>query len=300
MCAGFVWLGVASHTLALDIIGAAGLSVIAWVAVGVLRAGLGVSADGVVLRSPLWVRRRVPWSHVENFLIHHRTYGASVRVICSDGRQLSTFALVFENRHTGLQRARAVATELVSVHAQFSASPDTSAPWPDLPKIELADRLTRRAGRAARVLIVTVSIVVVCGAALGLILSGATELSPALRASHGQGIAGAFVATTQSCGRGGCSWSGNFVLANGDTVLHNVGFNGGTSALQAGQTLPALDSGSTYLVFPVHDARTWMTQFFTLLAGILLLAGTIFTAIALIRHERRHQRHYQPLYSVTT
>jgi len=286
--------------LALDIIGAAGLVMIAWVAAGVMQAGLGVSAGGVVLRSPLWVRRRVPWSHVENFLVHRVTSGASVRVICSDGRQLSTFACFWSRRSNGLECARAVATELVSVLEQFSDHPDASAPWPDLPKIEFSARLTRRAGRAALMLVVTVSVLVMSLTGAAAIFYGATELGPALRASQGQGIAGTFVAMTQSCGRGGCSWSGNFVLPNGNTMLRNVGFSGGTSGLQAGRTLPALDSGSAVAVFPVGDALGWLRQVLGLLEGIILLLVSIVSEIALIRHERRHAHSYQPFGAVVS
>jgi hypothetical protein len=288
--------GISLSNAPLATLGAASVAVCLWFAVGFVRAGIGVSAQGVVLRSPIGLRRRVPWSHVVSIQVHRaKSRGCLVGVQTDDGRLLHTFACGFSTTARGLARAKAVAHDLDAARQEHAVEVDSSAPWPDLPRITLTERYMRRGGRIGAVAVTVGFLVASAVFGLWLAISNATQLGPALRASHGQGIHGTFVATTQVCGKGGCSWTGNFVLPDGRVTVRDVPFNGGTSNLQAGQTLPALNSGATSMVFPVGDHSTWVTQLVELVFGALWFAGTATAFGFEVRRLLRHRHARTPL-----
>jgi hypothetical protein len=103
-----------------------------------------------------------------------------------------------------------------------------------------------------------VVVVVVVGVSIG----------PAISAAQGHGTRGFFVAQSESCGRHGCTWSGEFRLPDGQVTRNDVGFEGSYSSMQVGSVVPALDTGDFSNVFPRHGSTTWLIE---LAAGVFAI-----------------------------
>lgn len=106
-------------------------------------------------------------------------------------------------------------------------------------------------------------------ATAGLLLVGAIEFGPALAAAEGHGTAGYFVTEVENCGKGGCSWTGNFVAPDGRVTLRNVGFMGPHGILYRGDRLAALDTGEAANVYARHGSRNWIADLAFIVVGVI-------------------------------
>jgi hypothetical protein len=86
------------------------------------------------------------------------------------------------------------------------------------------------------------------------------SIGPAIGAAQGHGTRGFFVAQSESCGRHGCTWSGEFRLPDGQVTRNDVGFEGSYASMQVGSVVPALDAGDFSNVFPRHGSINWLIE----------------------------------------
>ncbi|WUI00030.1 hypothetical protein OHR68_42205 [Spirillospora sp. NBC_00431] len=86
-----------------------------------------------------------------------------------------------------------------------------------------------------------------------------SEIEATRRAARGDGVVGTFTADSKSCSRGGCSWYGTFWADGGQRmVIDGVQLRGEDDlAISAGDTIPALDVGSTSFVHRVGGSPAW-------------------------------------------
>jgi hypothetical protein len=103
------------------------------------------------------------------------------------------------------------------------------------------------------------------------LIVGAVEIGPAVTAAQGHGAAGYFVAEAEHCGKGGCSWTGDFVGRDNRVTRQNVGFMGPHGVLYRGDRLAALDTGAPGAVYARHGSRDWLGDLALLVAGALVL-----------------------------
>ena len=94
------------------------------------------------------------------------------------------------------------------------------------------------------------------------------SIGPAISAAQGHGTRGYFVAQSESCGRHGCTWRGEFRLPDGQVTRNDVGFEGSYASMQVGSVVPALDTGDFSNVFPRHGSTSWL---FELAAGVFAI-----------------------------
>lgn len=129
----------------------------------------------------------------------------------------------------------------------------------------------------------------VASSALVLILAG-SHLEPALRAAHGAGTRGVWVAEQCAGSVGDCIWYGEFVLPDGTIVHSHVRYAGTVTPGYLGQTVPALDSGAGDEVYPVSGTDKWINDVLGLAAGGLALLLLIWRCL-LARRRRWRSRH---------
>jgi hypothetical protein len=289
------FLILAENSLVWTVLGAAAFLVAVWLLVGAALAGFGVDRDALIVRSPLLTQHRVPWAEVASFEVaQHGENGESVVVvICADGRRLHTGGCTFPPGQDGHSRAGATAYGLKTDSLARSGPGQDAKPirhpraGPRRMGLSSPGWLTPGRAHSGHIWIVMLFGVVMLGAAGLLLDGGITTLGPALRASHGQGARGKFIAETLNCGRHSCSWNGNFALPNGTVTLSNVSFNASTRDMSAGQSVPALDAGDTSMVFPINDGTQWLSQVEQIAFGALLLAFGVFLVVCLTRRARR-------------
>ena len=113
-----------------------------------------------------------------------------------------------------------------------------------------------------------------------------SHLGPALRAAHGQGIAGQWTAQEQDGGQ----WYGEFASTSGTVTLPHVYYAGSLPAVQAGTVTPALDTGAGDEVYPLTGSGKWIHDVIGVVAGslalIALLAMGLFTSLRRRRARR--------------
>jgi hypothetical protein len=289
------FLIVAESSLVWTVLGAAAFLVAVWLAVGAALAGLGVDRDWLIVRSPLLTQHRLPWAEIASFdVAEHGKNGESVVfVACADGRRLHTGGCTFPPGPDGHSRAGAMAFGLKtdglarSGPGQDASRTRHARTGPRQMGLSSPGWLTPRRAHSGHLWTVMLFGVVLLGAAGLLLDGGITALGPALRASHGQGVRGRFVAETLNCGRHSCSWNGNFALPNGTVTLSNVSFNASTRDMSAGQSVAALDTGDTSMVFPVNDGTQWLSQVEQIAFGAFLLAFSVFLIVYLTIRARR-------------
>ena len=98
-----------------------------------------------------------------------------------------------------------------------------------------------------------------------------SHLGPGLRAAHGQGIHGLWTAQEQDSGQ----WYGEFVSISGTVTLPHVYYAGSLSAVQAGTTIPALDTGASDEVYPLTGSGKWVHDVIGIVVGTLVLIGLL-------------------------
>lgn len=113
--------------------------------------------------------------------------------------------------------------------------------------------------------------------AVSIVVWGAIGIGPAVSAAMGHGTRGYFVAQRPNCGKGGCTWSGQFRLPDGEITRHGTQLLASDPGMTAGAVVPALDTGDPFEVFPRDGSRQWLQPSLFLLFGIGLLAMWTWT-----------------------
>jgi hypothetical protein len=113
------------------------LSAAVLVAVGLsvlqLRSGIGISADGVVVRSAYGLSRRVDWSQVDHFVVARDYKTGPARqlrplVVLRSGKPMSTIGCDFGRSGNGRQQARKMTATMESARVLRLAQPEEAAP----------------------------------------------------------------------------------------------------------------------------------------------------------------------------
>jgi hypothetical protein len=103
-----------------------------------------------------------------------------------------------------------------------------------------------------------------------------------LKAAHGQGTRGTWVAEQRVCGKGGCFWRGDFFLPSGAETRQAVTYLGSLTSVHRGLRVPALDAGADGEVYPVSGSHRWIQDIILMGAGavglVLLGGGLIYAA----------------------
>jgi hypothetical protein len=121
------------------------------------------------------------------------------------------------------------------------------------------------------------------GFSLFVIWGAGTHLGPGLRAAHGQGIPGQWIAQQQDSG----AWSGEFVSSSGTVTLQNVSYAGSLPAIQAGFSVPALDAGASNEVYPLTGSDKWIRDLIGVIGGTLALIALLARGFIVARRRRR-------------
>jgi hypothetical protein len=127
---------------------------------------------------------------------------------------------------------------------------------------------------------------------LGIVISGCliwlggSHLGPGLRAAHGQGIHGQWTAQEQDSGQ----WYGEFVSISGTVTLPHVYYAGSLSTVQAGTTIPALDTGASDEVYPLTGSGKWVHDVIGIVVGTLALIGLLARGLFVARRRGRAMR----------
>ena len=121
-----------------------------------------------------------------------------------------------------------------------------------------------------------------------LLVSSALHVWPAVRAGLHDGTRGTWVATTESCHRSACIWSGKFVAPGGHVLLTSAQYAGHIPAsAHVGTTVPALFTGGSGLVYPVTGSDLWIELVIALLVSLLGLYWSSHRWVAEYLRERR-------------
>jgi hypothetical protein len=121
------------------------------------------------------------------------------------------------------------------------------------------------------------------GFSVFVIWGAGTHLGPGLRAAHGQGIPGRWIAQEQDSG----TWSGEFVSSSGTVTLPNVSYAGSLSAVQPGTSVPALDAGAGNEVYPLTGSGKWVRDLIGVVGGALALIALLARGLFVARRRRR-------------
>ncbi|MFA1542573.1 hypothetical protein [Actinomadura monticuli] len=89
------------------------------------------------------------------------------------------------------------------------------------------------------------------------------EVTAAGRAARGEGVPGTFIARSETCGRGGCTWYGPFTTGGlFQPTAERVELRGdGDHSVHAGEAVPALDVGSGRFVHMRGGSPEWGLPF---------------------------------------
>jgi hypothetical protein len=118
-----------------------------------------------------------------------------------------------------------------------------------------------------------------CGSVIWL---AGSHLGPGLRAAHGQGVHGLWTAQERDSGQ----WYGEFVSISGTVTLPHVYYAGSLPAVQAGTTVPALDTGAGDEVYPLTGSGKWVHDVIGIVVGTLALIGLLAGFFAASRRRR--------------
>jgi hypothetical protein len=123
-----------------------------------------------------------------------------------------------------------------------------------------------------------------------LLVSTGLDVVPAVRAGLHDGTRGAWVATTRTCHRTACVWTGRFVTSGGHVVVVSAHYAGRIPVgTRAGTSVPALFTGDSNLVYPTAGSDLWVELVVALLASTLGLywASHVWVAERLKGARRR-------------
>ncbi len=127
-------------------------------------------------------------------------------------------------------------------------------------------------------------------AGLVMVVVGAIEIGPAYAAAHGHGTLGYFTAVSRGdCVReNDCTWTGTFASLNLRDLRNNVRMDGSWAYVEPGTTIPALDSGDPFVVFPRHGSTRWHEDVsFLAIGGTILVTWLLVAGRRLWRSRRR-------------
>jgi hypothetical protein len=281
----FIIEGIARPGLApFVILGAILLPVCLMGAYGMMRSGIGLSPDRVLIRSGFGTTRALPWSEVARFKVRtnkSRTDGLT-EVIGTDGRRRWTFGCMpggWSRRETLIARYRLLRTledERLKHVPEGAAADRPPVRRPVLPPWSpLRHWVPRVLGSVAL---------------LGLIAGSAwfasdalSSLGPAFRAADGLGTRGYFIPQSGGCSRG-CSWFGEFRLPNGTVTLRGASLND-AGRVRIGVPVPARDTGGVY---PANAAGAWGDPLATIVEGYS--SAALFAAVGIAQLTRRRAR----------
>lgn len=264
----------------------AAIEVWAWVP---MRAGIGVTAEHVLIRTVIGSTRTVPWDKVIRFEGGKSSPDSgsddTIFVLTSDRKRWRTAgcSAAFASRAEVWPLVRALEDErLARVPGAVSSLPSSlSSPEPG----EFAAGLYFA--------VIGVSVLLAFGT-IGL-FAGIQGSGPGLRAAYGRGAVGYYVPQRETAGTrwSASTWYGEFRLPDGtvtrrDVIIHDVS----AGALRAGVPVAARDVGGSYGIFPREDPGAWQGA----VIGFLVAAGLYAAAlvviirmvIRLVRHGRRH------------
>lgn len=256
----------------------AGAVMLAAVAVWVrllLRAGIGVTPECVLVRRATGRTKTIPWPQVTGIEVRIGSKkDVTIFVLASGGKRWHTMGCSFTHYSPWetweLQRA------LEDEHlAWVPGSADTLYPRP--PGSEEATP----AWAWIILGLITVSwLFVLAGFPL---YTGITSLGPELRASHGAGTAGYFVPRQKSCPpRAECRWDGEFRVPGGRVTRGRVRLvDVAANSIRAGVSVAARDTGADGIVFPRNDLGAWHDAAIGIVIGAWASAVFLVTAIGL-------------------
>lgn len=262
--------GIAHHAYALI-----GFGVVVALMVGaevrvILRAGIGVTPEHVLIRRASGGTTRVPWADVAMFEVR------------KGGPRNDDYFVV---RTVGEQRLETLGCTL----GEMSARANVIMRWRILRGLE-DERLARVPGAVDRgpvgppdlpanswgnrwgtQVVTTVALVLFLGIGVACLLQGLAGVRPALRAAEGAGTAGFFVPRSEACGKS-CTWYGDFRLPDGLVTLRNVTLADAGAAVAVGVPVSARDTGGNGTVYPRHDPSGWAGPMIEFVMGVLISA----------------------------
>jgi hypothetical protein len=266
------------------------------------RPALRVDASGVTTYPRLLSSRPgtfYPWDDVTAILIWQFNRVKSVGVVCREGAgpQLG------RPLRPSLRAALALAAP--GIPGEVAAGAVSADGWvlrtdqlgvavarfaPDVRVIDTTTgQRTRPGGRAGRRWrFGTGQVLWACGVVLAVCFMylGASYLGPALRAAHGQGVHGTWVAQQCVSNRGSCTWYGRFVLPDGTVTRPRVMYGGSLRSGHAGLAVPALDAGASDEVYPPSGSKRWVHDLIGLVGGAVAF-GLLIGRWAIVKRRRR-------------
>lgn len=124
-----------------------------------------------------------------------------------------------------------------------------------------------------------------------LLIGGIAQLGSDIRAAHGQGTRGTWVAKTYQCAKDQCWWDGDFFLPDGRETRQSIQYMGTLNAVHYGLRVPALDTGNSSEVYPVTGSRHWVKELIlTVIAAIGVILNVVYWTYWYMR-PRRGGRH---------
>ena len=112
---------------------------------------------------------------------------------------------------------------------------------------------------------------------------------PGLRAARGEGVRGEWTAQQCMGSNANCIWHGPFKLPDGRVLMASAMYTGNETAVHAGWTTPALDTGSADEVYPLHGSQRWVHDLLGFIGGALAIAALLWRA-AVVRRRRCRMR----------
>lgn len=112
------------------------------------------------------------------------------------------------------------------------------------------------------------------------LVAGALGIGPAIRAAHGAGVHGAFIARDLRCTKAGCIWTGSFKPAAGHLVPDAGYGDVAPPGTHTGTAIPALYPPGSKDVFAASNSRSWQLFLMMMAAGsgglaVVLLPGPV-------------------------
>jgi hypothetical protein len=275
----FIAIGTKSWGAAADIAGAAGLSwvlflylYLAYVSANTVFGPRGIRGRGLV------GRYEYRWEQIGNVACRaYTSYGVTgytVILTTTDGDRIRLGAPVssaamgdpaFAAKYARIRGAWLAAT------GRTGSAADTKSRW-------------------ARGLILLAAGFVLQVVAAAVIASILSYYGPALAARGGKGTPGVFTAEIRNCPRAACTWFGQFAADGSEKYVTLA--PGGPFISQPFVTVPAVDTGAQYTVYPVGGGTAWEAPAVGLAAAgafiLLVLAAEITVPLRL--HHRRRRR----------
>lgn len=234
------------------------------------RAGLGVTADHILIRDIVGPTTRIPWAQVTGFagrrLGSEGKYDDTVFVLTADGKRWES--------------------------AGYAASGNSPAELWRLLRVLEGERLARTPGGACtlpppqpnsgeapaarRSLSAVLGVIMLIVFGAGFLYGGMANLGPALRAASGRGTVGYFVPEKMTTGKG-AHWVGEFRLSDGAVLRRNTTINDFGGDLRRGVPVAARDTDGPDGVYTLNDPGAWHTP-----ASLIVVAAGLDAAVLVV------------------